>query len=129
MPINIKDNTEKSHTNYRKYRNLLSILMRKSHQAYYNKYFETNWNIKSIWEGIKSLISPKTVTSSVPTVLSLDNGDIITNPHITNTFNNYFASITETTKNSIKYSNKHFSDYLANKNGSTIFLQPTDKEE
>ena len=24
---------------------------------------------------------------------------------------------------------KHFSDYLANENGNTIFLQPTDKEE
>ena len=33
------------------------------------------------------------------TVLSLDNGDTITNPYdIANTFNNYFASIAETTK-------------------------------
>ena len=39
----------------------------------------------------------------VPTVLSLDNGDTITNPYdIANTFNNYFASIAETTKKSIK---------------------------
>ena len=36
----------------------------------------------------------KTVTSHVPTVLSLDSGDTITNPHdIANTFNNYFTSI------------------------------------
>ena len=55
--------------------------MKKSKQAYYDKYFETNWNdIKDIWKGIKFLISLKTVTSSVTTVLSLDNGDIITNP-------------------------------------------------
>ena len=34
-----------------------------------------------------------------PTVLSLDNGDTVTNPYdILNTFNNYFASIAETTK-------------------------------
>ena len=33
------------------------------------------------------------------TVQSLDNGDTITNPFdIANTFNNYFASIAETTK-------------------------------
>ena len=44
-------------------------------------------------------------------MLSLDNGDTITNPHdIANTFNNYFASIAETTKKSIKYTHKHFSD-------------------
>ena len=43
-------------------------------------------------KGIKSLISLKTV-------LSLDNGDTITNRYnIANTFNNYFASIAETTK-------------------------------
>ena len=29
----------------------------------------------------------------------------------------------------IKYSHKHFSDYLSNETSSTIFLQPTDKEE
>ena len=63
-------------------------------------------------------------------MLSLDNGDTITNPYdIANTFNNYFASIAETTKRSIKYSHKHFSDYLSNESSSTIFLQPTDKEE
>ena len=62
-------------------------------------------------------------------VLSLNNGDTITNPYdISNTFNNYFASIAETTKKSINYSHKHFSDYLSNKS-STIFLEPTEKEE
>ena len=59
-----------------------------------------NWNnIKNTWKGIKSLISLKTVTSNVPTVLSLDIGRTITNPYdIANSFNNYFASIAETTK-------------------------------
>ena len=104
--------------------------MKKSKQAYYEKYFERNWNnIKNTWKEIKSLINLKTATSRVPTVLSLDNGDTITNPHdIANTFNNYFASIAET-KKSIKYSHKHFSDYLSNESSTTIFLQPTDKEE
>ena len=73
--------------------------MKKSKQAYYDKYFERNWNIKNTWKGIKSLISLKTVVSYLCTVLSLDNGDTITNPYnIANTFNNYFASIAETTK-------------------------------
>ena len=46
-----------------------------------------------------------------------------------NTFNNYFASIAESTKKSSKYSHKHFSGYLSNETSSTTFLQPTDKEE
>ena len=75
--------------------------MKKSKQVYYyHKYFERNWNnIKSTWKGIKALISLKTVTFHVPTILSIDNGDIITNPYdIVNTSNNYFASIAETMK-------------------------------
>ena len=74
--------------------------MKKSKQVYYDIYFERNWNnIKNTWKGIKSLISLKTVASSIPTVLSLDNGDTITSLYdIDNTFNNYFASIAETTK-------------------------------
>ena len=72
----------------------------------------------------------KAVASHVPTILSLDNSDTITNSYdIVNAFNNYFASIAETREKSIKYSHKHFSDYLSNETSSTIFLQPTDKEE
>ena len=127
--INKKDPIlkEECHINYKKCRNLLSTLMK----AYYDRYFKKNWkNLKNTWKGIKSLISLKTVASSIPTVLSLDNGDTITNPYdISYTFNNYFASIAETTKKSIKYAHKHFLDYLSNESDSTIFLQPTDKEE
>ena len=85
---------EEFHTKYKIYRNLLSTLMKKSKQAYYDKYFERNWNnIKNPWKGIKSLISLKTVASCVPTVVSLNNGDTITSPYdIANTFNNYFVS-------------------------------------
>ena len=74
--------------------------MKTSEQACYDKYFERNWNnSKNTWKGIKSLIYLKIVASSVPNVLYLDNGDTITNSYdIANTFNNYFASIAETTK-------------------------------
>ena len=51
--------------------------MKKSKQAY-DRHFEKKWkNIKNTWKGIKSLISLKTVASSIPTVLSLDNGNAI----------------------------------------------------
>ena len=72
--INKKDPIlkEEFNTKYKQYRILLSTLMKKSKQAYYDKYFERNWNnIKNAWKGIKSLISLKTVAFSVPTVLSL----------------------------------------------------------
>ena len=106
------------HTNYKKYRDFLSTLIKRSKQAYYDKYFETNWNdFKNTRKGIKSLISSKTVASSVSTVLSLDNSDTIINLYdIANTFNNYFASIAETAKKSIKYPHKTFFRLSCNEN-------------
>ena len=80
LRLNEKDPVLKEgfHTKYKKYRNLLSTLMKKSKQAHYDKYFERNCNnIKNTWKGIKSLISLITVASHVPTILSLDNGDTI----------------------------------------------------
>ena len=129
--INRKDPILKKefHTNYKKYRNLLSTIMKKSKQTYCDKYFERNWNnIKNTGKRIKSLIFLKTVTSTVPTVLFLDNCDTVTNSSdIANTFNNYFASIAETTKKTPKniHINIHFLDYLSNESVSKIFLQPT----
>ena len=84
LPINKEDPILKDefHTKYKKYRNILSTLMKKTKQAYYDKCFERNWNnIKNTWKGIKSFIYLKTVASSVPIVLSLDNFDTITNPY------------------------------------------------
>ena len=72
--------------------------MKKSKQTHYDKYFETNWNnIKNTWKGVKSIISLKSEASNAPILLSLDNGDTITNRYdIANTFNNYFASLAKT---------------------------------
>ena len=44
--INKKDPIlkEECHTNYKKHRNLLSTLMKKSKQTYYERYFERNWS-------------------------------------------------------------------------------------
>ena len=98
--MNKKDRTlkEEFHNKYKKYRNLLSTRMKKSKQVYYDKYSERNLNnIKNTWKWVKSLISVKTVASSVPTVLSLDNGDTKINPYDA-AFNNYFASTADTTK-------------------------------
>ena len=108
----VSNQTCQKYPKYKKYRNLLSTLMKKSKQAYYDKYFERNWNnIKNTWQAIKSLISLKTEASRVATVFSLDNGDTITSLYdIANTFNNCFASIAVTTKTRLIYSHKHLSD-------------------
>ena len=68
-------------------------------------------------ERVQIFTSLKTVSSSVPNILSLDNGDITTNlfDTVINTFNNHFASTAETTKKSILWMKvvvKYFSNLL-----------------
>ena len=48
---------------------------------------------------------------------------------MSNVFNNYFTSIAEKTKSNIKFSPKHYTDYLSSTNTNTFFLTPTDKNE
>ena len=71
----------------------------------------------------------KNFISTVPRTLS-DGENTITNPcEIANVFNNYFASVADPAKLNIKYSHKHFSEYLKHQCNNSIFIQPTDSEE
>ena len=84
--------------------------MKRSKHDYYKKYFGSNLNnSKNAWKGIKSIITIKNVISTVPRTL-FHGENTITNPcEIANVFNNYFASVADTAKRNINYSNKHFS--------------------
>ena len=46
-----------------------------------------------------------------------------------NIFNNFFTSVAAKTKESNKYSHKHFSNFLTNRSDDSFFLSPTDKYE
>ena len=60
----------------------------------------------------------------------LINNKITTNHKIiSESFNNFFGSIAETTKQNIIDTNKHFSDYLNNPNNNSLFLKPTTENE
>ena len=107
--------------------------MIRNKEKYYKKYFESNWNnAKIIWKGIKSIITLKKITSSVPRKVSqVSQGkNLITNPQdIANIFSNYFSSVADSAKENIKYSHKHFSDYLNNQCNNSLFIYDTDSEE
>ena len=51
--------------------------MKQSKQNYYTKYFENNWNnIKNTWKGIKTIISIKNITATVPHSIEFNNKTI-----------------------------------------------------
>ena len=113
--INCNDSQTKEHlhTRYKEYRNLLSTLSKRSKTNYYSHYFDINCNNVTItWKGIKSMLSIKFNPSDIPKILN-KNDSTITNPvEIAKVFNNYFSCIASQTKVNIKYSHKHFSDFL-----------------
>ena len=65
--------------------------------------------------------------SNIPKIL-VSNDTTITEPiEIANTFENFFTSIAAKSKESIKYSYKHISNFLKNRSDDSFFLGPTDK--
>ena len=65
----------------------------------------------------------------VPNTLS-QNDESITDPtNIGIIFNNVFRTIAAKTTSKIKFSKKHFSDFLKTKNLDTFFIYPATKEE
>ena len=128
--INKKDPQIKAecHEKYKKYRNLLSTLLKESKQIYCTKYYESNWNnIRNTWKRIKTIISIKNITTTIPHSVEFNNRTITDPTTMSNVFNNYFTSIAEKTKLNIKFSPKHYTDYLSSTNTNTFFLIPTDK--
>ena len=70
--------------------------MKESKQIYYTKYFESNWNsIRNTWKGIKTIISIKNITTTIPHSIEFNNRTITDPSTMSNVFNNYFTSIAE----------------------------------
>ena len=111
-----------------KYRNLVPTLLKESKQIYYTKYFESNWNnMRKTRKGIKTIISIKNITTAIPHSIEFNNRTITDPTAISNVFNNYFTSIAEKRKSNIKFSPKHYTDYLSNTNTNMFFLTPLTK--
>ena len=104
--------------------------MKQNKKIYYTKYFENNWNnIKNTWKGIKTIISIKNITATVPHSIEFNNKTITDPTAMSNVFNNYFTSIAKKTNSNIEFSPEHYKEYLSYSNTNTFFLTPTDKNE
>ena len=110
-----------------KYRNMLSAFLKRSKLSYF---FESYWNnIKNTCKGIKSLISLKDISTSVPRTLK-HNNKTVTNPlKITNSFNKDFVSFAKKTRANVSCLCKHFSEYMENNSSNSFFLSTTNKNE
>ena len=88
--------------------------MKQSKQNQYAKYFENNWNnIQNTLKGIKTIISIKNITTTVPHSIEFNNKTITDPTAMSNVLNNYFTFIAKKTNSNIKFSPKHYKDYLS----------------
>ena len=109
---------------------MLSTLLKRNKHSYFSKFFESNWNnIKNTWKGIKSLITLKDISTTVPRALIHNNKTVINPVEVANIFNKHLVSIAEKTRASVIYSRKHFSEYMKNNSSNSFFLSPTSKNE
>ena len=130
--IKLKNSVKKNevYQEYKCYRNLLSTLMKKSKQNYFEQFFKSNLsNTKNIWKCIRSLIAIK--HSSASNLHMLRHEDVtVTDPlYIANIFNDYFSSTAEKTKANIKFSNISFQVFLHHPNEESLFIAPTEAHE
>ena len=116
---------------YKFYRNRIVSLLRLSKKLYFSSYFTENLNnTHKIWKGVRELISTKYSSSSNSEITLQVNGSLSSNPSIVaETFNDFFSSIAEKIRAKIPFTRHHFSKWLNQPNGSSIFLSPVTPNE
>ena len=107
-----KDNPQREEilVKYKKYRNSIVTLQRKSKEMYFQNFFETNKNdVKKTWKGIKNIlaVSKKKVTSI--DYLSYKGKMCKNDNDKANALNDFFTNIGKMVVNKIPKSKKRFS--------------------
>jgi hypothetical protein len=116
---------------YKKLRNFIVNLTRRSKENYYKKYFEkNNNNLRMIWKGLKEIVNIKSKSDSSPNCIEEENG-IITDPAIiSNKFNDYFSDIASNILKERKFDGiKQYHQFMGSSSEKTLFFKPTDKDE
>ena len=115
---------------YKRKRNMVISLIRRSKKDYYNKYFEENKsNVKKTWEGIRNIVNISKKSKIVPTKLIYNNEIKYTNVDMSESMNSFFVNIGNMVENKIPNGDTHYKNYLKNPNINNIFLKPVDKNE
>ena len=115
---------------YKKYRNILSSLIRTSRKMYYSNKFEKQKNdINGLWETINDITGKNNKENS--SIFINDNKELTNPDEIADAFNSYFTNIGPqlATKIRNKHVNSNFSKFLPPKFEKSLFFTPTDEEE
>ena len=116
---------------YKKYRNLIVVLLRKSKILHFRDYFQQNSaNIKKMWDGVKSIIQTSRRKSQFTPRRITSNGHDVSSPKdIASAFNEHFSSIGKNLDSRIPTARHDFSYYLKSNVINNMFLADTTAEE
>ena len=116
---------------YRKYRNILSNLIKKSKTDYYNAVFSSSQgDKKKTWKLINSLRGK--CKQSLSSTFDIDNKHISCRKTIANKFNSYFSSLAKNLNKNIDLNKENvpiFQSYLPKPQQQSLFLSDTSTDE
>ena len=92
--IKIRDWLKKHHKidEYKKQRNHVTFLIRKSKRQFYNQSVKENASVQHLWNTLNALTKPQT-SLTLPTKIRINNKDIENVDDILEEFNNHFINI------------------------------------
>ena len=122
----LKNRNEYYFSRFKIYRNKLKHLLTISKKSYSNNYFKNSTgNMKNVWKGIKQLVTLKKSSTSIPSMIEIDNVKLINSNLIANAFNNYFSNVGSNVANNIPRVNATFHQYLSRPVARSFQLSPT----
>ena len=105
---------------------MVTTLLKRSKYTYFSPCIQNHINdLKSIWKGIKRIISLEDSTSTVRSTIIEDNISLTNLKGIADALNNYFLNVAIDIKSSIKYSRNKFFDVLPQIDINSFFINAT----
>ena len=99
----LKNPSNNSKTEYNRYKNILTGVIRSAKRSYYLKELEKKQgNSKETWKTVQTLMNCTYATGNIPTTIIDNNGNVLTDDEsISEAFNNFFSDIGETLRKDI----------------------------
>ena len=117
-------------TIFKKKRNLIITLLRRSKSNYYASFFnEHKRNAKMTWEGIRNIINISKKNNTFPTKLIYNNATFTSKDKMAEAYNNFFVNIGNKIDEKIPQGSQTFSTYLKDSVQNSIFLTFVDDAE
>lgn len=126
------DRNEESETRYKKYKNKLTNIIRKSKKDYYYKILDQHKsNIQGTWKILNSIIKKGTSNINLPNHINKNNTIIDRPKEIADAFNDFFVNVgPNLAKKIVEPNDKHgLDEKVINMNPHSIFINSVDEHE